>query len=479
VAHDVFLSYSSQDKFAADAACAVLERNGIRVWMAPRDILPSDEWAEAIINAINSARVMVLVFSGNSNDSKQVRSEVERAINKGLPIIPFRIEDIQPRGSMELFLGAAHWLDAFSKPEEQHLDRLTEVVRRVIGAQNGEIDETPRRQRQVEPVPPRPKAALLAASALAAALALGGGWYALAPKPVVDAQQAEFDAAMQTGTIPALEAFVAKYPSGSLANAAKTARDRLAQQAADARDKAEAKRKADEAQSAAQTQQGDFDAVMQTGTVAALEAFVAKYPTGPLTNTAKRERDRLKAIAAASAEEERRKAAETQRAKQETERAALVKREAEEARKKGDAAYDAKDYAGAMSWYRKAADQGDANAQNNVGDLYFYGRGVAQDYAQAMFWYRKAADQGYTWGQFNVGWLCDSGKGVTQDYAQAASWYRKAADQGNAKSQNNLGDLYYYGRGVARDYAQAKFWYRKAADQGNADAKAALERLSK
>ena len=64
MAHDVFLSYSSKDKFAADAACAVLERNGIRVWMAPRDVLPGPGWARSIIEAINSARVMVLVFSG-------------------------------------------------------------------------------------------------------------------------------------------------------------------------------------------------------------------------------------------------------------------------------------------------------------------------------------------------------------------------------------------------------------------------------
>jgi len=139
MAHDVFLSYSTKDKFAADAACAVLERNGIRVWIAPRDILPSDEWAEAIINAIKSAQLMVLVFSGNAIDSKPVRSEVERAFNKGLPVIPFRIENIQPSGSLELFLSAAHWLDAFTKPAEQHLDRLAGVVWRVIETKNGGV----------------------------------------------------------------------------------------------------------------------------------------------------------------------------------------------------------------------------------------------------------------------------------------------------------------------------------------------------
>ncbi|MGO9237975.1 MAG: toll/interleukin-1 receptor domain-containing protein [Methylocella sp.] len=56
MAHDVFLSYSSKEKYAADAACAVLERNGIRVWMAPRDILPGLGWGTSIIEAINNAR---------------------------------------------------------------------------------------------------------------------------------------------------------------------------------------------------------------------------------------------------------------------------------------------------------------------------------------------------------------------------------------------------------------------------------------
>ena len=149
MAHDVFLSYSSKDKFAADAACAVLERNGVRVWMAPRDILPGMEWGASIISAMHNARVVVLVFSGNANNSKQVRSEVERAINIGIPVIPFRIEDIEPRGSLELFLGAAHWLDAFTKPVEQHLDRLADVVRRVIEAQYGETDaDRPRREKE-------------------------------------------------------------------------------------------------------------------------------------------------------------------------------------------------------------------------------------------------------------------------------------------------------------------------------------------
>jgi hypothetical protein len=63
--HDVFVSYSSNDKTWADAACAVLERHRIRCWIAPRDITPGDEWGAAIINGLNGSRLMVLIFSGS------------------------------------------------------------------------------------------------------------------------------------------------------------------------------------------------------------------------------------------------------------------------------------------------------------------------------------------------------------------------------------------------------------------------------
>jgi hypothetical protein len=86
MAHDVFLSHSSEDKSAADAICHALERNRIRVWMAPRDILPGVGWAQSITRAMNGARVMVLVLSGKANGSPQIEREVERAVHKGTMI---------------------------------------------------------------------------------------------------------------------------------------------------------------------------------------------------------------------------------------------------------------------------------------------------------------------------------------------------------------------------------------------------------
>jgi TPR repeat protein len=127
-------------------------------------------------------------------------------------------------------------------------------------------------------------------------------------------------------------------------------------------------------------------------------------------------------------------------------------------------------YAQAEAWYRKAAEQGNARAQLNLGMLYNNGQGVPQDYAQAAQWYRKAAVQGDFLSQSNLGVLYVNGHGVHQDFVLAAQWFRKAADQGYALAQNNLGVLYDNGLGVPQDYAQAVQWYRTAADQGFANA---------
>jgi hypothetical protein len=133
MAHDVFLSYSSKDKPTADAASALLEGAGIRCWIAPRDILPGRDWGESIIDAIAASRVMVLIFSDHANHSPQVRREVERAVNKGVVIIPFRIENVPVSKSLEYFISVPHWMDAYSGgPMEAHLARLCQTVKALI-----------------------------------------------------------------------------------------------------------------------------------------------------------------------------------------------------------------------------------------------------------------------------------------------------------------------------------------------------------
>jgi TIR domain len=134
MAHDVYISYSHVDKAAADAACATLERAGIRCWIAPRDITPGDEWSAAIIKAIDQCRAMVLIFSQNANNSRQIRREVERAITVGIPLVPVRIEDVVPTESLAYFMGTVHWLDAMTPPFENHLLKLADSLKGLLQA---------------------------------------------------------------------------------------------------------------------------------------------------------------------------------------------------------------------------------------------------------------------------------------------------------------------------------------------------------
>ena len=92
---------------------------------------------------------------------------------------------------------------------------------------------------------------------------------------------------------------------------------------------------------------------------------------------------------------------------------------------------------------RVRAEQGDAEAQYNLGLIYRTGEGVPQDDAEAVHWYRLAADQGDSCAQFIIGQSYSRGQGVPQDSAEAVRWYRLAADQGNAEAQYNLGVMYY------------------------------------
>ncbi len=119
------------------------------------------------------------------------------------------------------------------------------------------------------------------------------------------------------------------------------------------------------------------------------------------------------------------------------------------------------------------AETGDAQAQYNLGIYYDQGQGVAQDHAEAVKLYREAADQGFAEAQNELG-LCyiSSGEGLSlaRGFVEAVKWFREAANQGYAEAQCNLGRCYLFGRGVSQDYVQAYKWFNLAAAQGNTNA---------
>jgi TPR repeat protein len=109
-----------------------------------------------------------------------------------------------------------------------------------------------------------------------------------------------------------------------------------------------------------------------------------------------------------------------------------------EANRRGDAAYDRKDYAEAMRWYRQAAAAGYALGEANVGYLYSQGLGVPQNDTEAVRWYRMAAEKGQREAQYNLGIRYAAGRGVPKDLTQARGWMEKSAANGDAKAQQWL-----------------------------------------
>ncbi len=159
--HDVFISYATPDKATADTICHFLEAEGVRCWIAPRDIPAGGDWPEHIPAAIDASRLMVLVFSDSANASDFVQREVTLAANSKLPLIPFRVEEVPPKGGLRLHLVNTHWLDALTPPLAGHVRSLVRRVFEVLGA--GPTDESIRQSNrnvlpelnQVEaPLPP-------------------------------------------------------------------------------------------------------------------------------------------------------------------------------------------------------------------------------------------------------------------------------------------------------------------------------------
>jgi TIR domain len=156
MAHDVFISYSSKDKAVADAVCAGLEGRGIACWIAPRDIVAGVDWGAAIVDAISASKVMVLIYSGNANSSHQIKREVERAVAKGVRLVPFRIEDVPLSRNLEYFISMAHWLDALTQPIDPHVARLTETVALLVKTRDSsQVPPKPFAPAVVRPAAPR------------------------------------------------------------------------------------------------------------------------------------------------------------------------------------------------------------------------------------------------------------------------------------------------------------------------------------
>ncbi|SMB87378.1 hypothetical protein SAMN05660772_02735 [Pasteurella testudinis DSM 23072] len=144
---------------------------------------------------------------------------------------------------------------------------------------------------------------------------------------------------------------------------------------------------------------------------------------------------------------------------------------------------DQADYAKAIAYYEKAAQQTDLpssiQAMNDVAYHYYTGEGVAQDHKKAFEYYQRAAEGGYPTAMTQVGYMYRNGEGVKADVKKAAEWYQKAAEQDEPIALFNLGDLYENGTGVAKDLNKARELYAQACELGDEDGCAGVENLAK
>jgi TolB-like protein/tetratricopeptide (TPR) repeat protein len=129
---DVFISYASPDIAVADAVCAALEREAVNCWIAPRDVLPGDFYADSIVRAIDASRAIIIVLSQSAVVSPHVLREVERATSKRHPVLTLRIDQVPLPAALEYFLNTSQWLDVSSEGLASALPRLLTAVRRVI-----------------------------------------------------------------------------------------------------------------------------------------------------------------------------------------------------------------------------------------------------------------------------------------------------------------------------------------------------------
>lgn len=124
----VFISHSSSDASYVERIRRHLESRGVRCWMAPRDIPPGADWAESIMRALAAARAMVIVLSPRSNQSAQVRREVEHAVDAGVSIIPIIVDGAEPSVALRYYISSHQWMDASGGLDRAFLDRLADSL---------------------------------------------------------------------------------------------------------------------------------------------------------------------------------------------------------------------------------------------------------------------------------------------------------------------------------------------------------------
>ncbi|MGA2944788.1 MAG: toll/interleukin-1 receptor domain-containing protein [Xanthobacteraceae bacterium] len=187
----IFISYSSKDQDIAETICKALESRGQNCWISCRDVRAGDNFQEAIVRALRTAKVMLLVFTSNANNSDEIKKELVLAGRHHVTVVPVRVEDVVPNDAFSYEFATRQWIDLF-KNWEQEIELLSSRLEHVLqDAKPGETVSTPAATAVPRRLPQKSSNAPLiwGAIALIAIIVIGGAVFLLrpSPKPVVAA----------------------------------------------------------------------------------------------------------------------------------------------------------------------------------------------------------------------------------------------------------------------------------------------------
>ncbi|MDB5451819.1 MAG: hypothetical protein JWO33_397 [Caulobacteraceae bacterium] len=129
---NIFISFASKDVKMAMTLCTALENRGYKCWISARDIQPGENFQIAIVQAIRHAKIMLLVFTGNSNNSEEMTKELALASQQKMIVIPLRVEDVTPSDAFAYEFATRQWIDFFADWEfaiEQLARRIANALR--------------------------------------------------------------------------------------------------------------------------------------------------------------------------------------------------------------------------------------------------------------------------------------------------------------------------------------------------------------
>jgi hypothetical protein len=247
MAKQVFLSYSSKDNKIASSICSALEARGHHCWMSSRDVRPGENFQGAIVRAIREARVMVMVFSSNANNSDEIKKEMALASHSRLMVIPVRAEDVLPSEDFTYELATRQWIDMFDD-WEQAIEQLGAQIDLAVPQEEGRSQSTASSPASHPAASKKSRVPLFAGiAALLLAAAAGAFWFTRplappqpvprpaesaphvaqtqpAPSSAMDPAKLEsdlWDSVKNSGDRSALNSYLAKYPDGIFAAAAR------------------------------------------------------------------------------------------------------------------------------------------------------------------------------------------------------------------------------------------------------------------